>query len=53
MPGVATFVTEMLYRSGVIMHVAYIRRPDLLLVVEEKFGMRVYDVLHTRSPPNL
>jgi hypothetical protein len=53
MPGVATFVTEMLYRNGVIMHVAYIGRPDLLLVVEEKFGMRAYDVLRTRAPPNL
>jgi hypothetical protein len=44
-PGVATFITELLYRNGVMVHVAYIGRPEMLLIVDEKFGTRAYDVL--------
>jgi hypothetical protein len=44
-PGVATFITELLYRNGVIVHLAYIGRPEILLIVDEKFGTRAYDVL--------
>lgn len=45
MRGVATFITELLYRNGVTLQVAYIGRPQILLVMEERFAARAYDLL--------
>lgn len=49
MVGLATYITELLYRNGVVIHGAYIGRPDILLVVEEKFGTRAYEILREKS----
>ncbi len=49
MVGVATFITELLFRNGVVIQSAYIGRPDSLLVVEEKFGARAYDILREKA----
>ena len=48
MMGLASFITELLFRNGVVIQSAYIGRPDSLLVVEERFGARAYDVLRER-----
>lgn len=45
MRGVATFITELLYRNGVTLQTAYIGRPEILLVMEERFAARAYDLL--------
>jgi hypothetical protein len=49
MVGLATYITELLYRNGVVLHGAYIGRPDILLVVEEKFGTMAYDILRENT----
>jgi hypothetical protein len=51
--GLASYITELLYRNGVVIHSAYIGRPDILLVVEERFATTAYDVLRekTRQTP--
>ncbi len=49
MVGLTTYITELLYRNGIVIHSAYIGRPDFLLVVEEKFGVRAYDVLRENA----
>ena len=46
--GVATYTTELLNRNGVMIHGAYIGRPDMLLIVEERFGARAYEVLRSK-----
>jgi hypothetical protein len=43
--GLASFITELLFRNGVVVQSAYIGRPDSLLIVDERFGARAYDVL--------
>jgi hypothetical protein len=48
MVGVATYITELLNRNGVMIHGAYIGRPDMLLIVEERFGDRAYEVLRSQ-----
>lgn len=45
MVGLASLITELLFRNGVVVQSAYIGRPDSLLVVEERFGVRAYDIL--------
>jgi hypothetical protein len=45
MRGIATFITELFYRNGVYLQVAYIGRPEIVLVVEERFAARAYDLL--------
>lgn len=45
LPGIATFITELLFRNGITLRSAYVGRPETLFVVEEKFGARTYDVL--------
>ncbi len=47
--GLATFITELLFRNGVVLQGAYIGRPDSLLVLEEKFGARAYDILREEA----
>lgn len=49
MVGLTTYITELLYRNGIVIHSAYIGRPDFLLVVEEKFGARAYEVLREKA----
>ncbi len=48
MVGLASLITELLFRNGVVIQSAYIGRPDSLLVVEERFGVRAYDILRGR-----
>jgi hypothetical protein len=43
--GLASFITELLFRNGVVLQSAYIGRPDSLLVLEDRFGARAYDIL--------
>ena len=43
--GLASFITELLFRNGVVIQSAYIGRPDSLLVLEDRFGARAYDIL--------
>ena len=45
MRGLATFITELLYRNGVYVQVAYIGRPEIVLAVEERLAARAYDLL--------
>jgi len=49
MVGLASLITELLFKNGVVIQSAYIGRPDSLLVVEEKFGARAYDVLRGKA----
>jgi aspartokinase len=46
--GLASFITELLFRNGIVIQSAYLGRPDSLLIVEEKIGARAYDVLRER-----
>lgn len=48
MVGLASFITELLFRNGIVIQSAYIGRPDSLLVLEERFGARAYDVLREK-----
>jgi len=47
--GLATYIAELLYLNGVVIQSAYIGRPDIMLVVEERFGPLAYDVLRRES----
>jgi len=44
-PGIAAVITELLYRNGISMLDVFYGYEDLLLLVEEKFGPRVYEIL--------
>jgi hypothetical protein len=44
-PGVASFITELLYRNGVSILDAFLSYEDVLIVVKEKFGPKAYQVL--------
>ena len=44
-PGIAALITELLYRNGISLLDVFYGYEDLLLIVEEKFGPRVYQVL--------
>ena len=47
-PGIAAFITELLYRNGISMIDVFYGYEDLLLVVEEKQGPRAYEVLSSK-----
>ena len=47
--GLATYIAELLYLNGVVVQSAYIGRPDIMLVVEERFGPVAYEVLNKRT----
>jgi hypothetical protein len=47
--GLAAYIAELLYLNGVVLQSAYIGRPDIMLVVEWRFGPLAYDVLSRRS----
>ena len=44
-PGIAALITELLYRNGISMLDVFYGYEDLLLIVEERFGPRVYEIL--------
>ncbi len=44
-PGIAAVLTELLYRNGISLLDVFYGYEDLLLIVEEKFGPRVYEIL--------
>ena len=44
-PGIAALITELLYRNGISMLDVFYGYEDLLLIVEQRFGPRVYEIL--------
>ena len=44
-PGIAALITELLYRNGISMLDVFYGYEDLLLIVEERFGPKVYEIL--------
>ena len=44
-PGIASFITELLYRNGIIILDAFLGDEDSVLIVQDKFGPRAYQVL--------
>ncbi|MDV3278640.1 MAG: ACT domain-containing protein [Nitrososphaerales archaeon] len=44
-PGIASFITELLYRNGVSILDAFLSYEDIVLVVQEKSGPKAYQVL--------
>ncbi len=52
-PGIAALIIELLYRNGISLLDVFYGYEDLLLIVEERFGPRVYQILSkeiTASP---
>jgi hypothetical protein len=47
-PGIAAFLTELLYRNGISMLDMFYGYEDLLLVVEERLGPKAYQVLASK-----
>lgn len=43
--GVATFITEILYRNGIVLRTAYVGRPEASFVVDERLGTAAYEIL--------
>ena len=50
--GVATFITEILYRNGVVLRSAYVGRPEASFVVDERLGTTAYDIIIREVSPN-
>ena len=48
-PGIASFITELLFRNGIIMLDAFLGEEDIVLIVQDKFGPRAYQVLSEES----
>ncbi|MDA4129014.1 MAG: ACT domain-containing protein [Thaumarchaeota archaeon] len=44
-PGIAAFITELLYRNGVSILDAFLSDEDVMLIVQEKFSPKAYQVL--------
>ena len=44
-PGIAALITELLYRNGISLLDVFYGYEDLLLLVEQRFGPRVYEIL--------
>ncbi len=44
-PGIASFITELLYRNGVSILDAFLSYEDVILIVHERFGPKAYQVL--------
>lgn len=45
MPGIASFITELLYRNGVSILDAFLSYEDVVLVMQERLGPKAYQVL--------
>jgi len=54
-PGIASYLTELLYRNGVNILDAFLGYGDIVIVVDERDGPLAYDILHkeTRSSDDL
>ncbi len=48
-PGVASYVTELLYRNGVNILDAFLGYGDIVIVVDERDGPLAYDILHKET----
>lgn len=44
-PGIASFITELLYRNGVGILDAFLSYEDVVIILKEKFGPKAYQVL--------
>ena len=44
-PGIVSFITELLYRNGVSILDAFLSYEDIVMIVHEKFGSKAYQVL--------
>ncbi len=44
-PGIASFITELLYRNGVGILDAFLSYEDVVIVVKERMGPKAYQVL--------
>ena len=44
-PGISSYITELLYRSGVNLHDAFLGYGDIIMVVDDQDGPRAYDIL--------
>ncbi len=44
-PGIASFISELLYRNGVSILDAFLSYEDVILIVQKKFGPKAYQVL--------
>ncbi len=44
-PGIASYITELLFRNGVIILDAFLGYGDIIMVVDDKDGPLAYDVL--------
>ena len=44
-PGIASFITELLYRNGVSIIDAFLGYEDIVLIVQEKFVPKAYQAL--------
>lgn len=51
--GLATYISELLYLNGVVVQSAYIGRPDIVLIVEERYGPVAYEVLSEKPRPRV
>ncbi len=44
-PGIASFITDLLFRNGINLIDAFLGYEDIVMIVEEKFGPRTYQLL--------
>jgi len=44
-PGLRALITDLLYRNGISLLDVFYGYEDLLLLVEQRFGPRVYEIL--------
>jgi hypothetical protein len=49
-PGIASYVTELLYRNGVNILDAFLGYGDMVIVVDERDGPLAYDIIHKETP---
>ena len=49
-PGIASYVTELLYRNGVNILDAFLGYGDIVIVVDERDGPLAYDIIHKETP---
>ncbi len=48
-PGIASYLTELLYRNGVNILEAFLGYGDIVIVVDERDGPLTYDILHKET----
>lgn len=58
-PGIASYITELLYRNGVNLYDAFLGYGDIIMIVDDKDGPPAYDILQreiqrqTKSAPTI